>query len=223
MLNKKQLTGFCIITVLILLAAPVFANVLLPYETAAVSRIVGDDPSEMIQQLETQQSEASIHRYLLKDTGNDAVTDAVIALINESDGFTKRHLDWSPLEKEILQLQQQNPIIIIHGVGDVVNNEIWSYGDSFLRKPFGLGYEPSDTEEWLNKFQSKKPIVIFDSDYAGLYLPNANFKSFVRTLGQDSTFIAPTSIADAQFDLAVLCNLEKYNTLGELYKQARNN
>jgi len=220
MLNKNKLTGLCIIITLVLLAVPVFANVLLPYETAAVSRIVGDDPSEMIKQLDTQQSEANIDKYVIASGYTNTISLNIRDLINDSEGFTGNKGLWSDLKKELNAIQDQNPFIIIHSHGDIQNRENVAYMD-FIFRAMGIGLQASETSEWQNAFENRKPLVLFDADYAGLYLPG--FTSYVGMLGQDSTFIAPTNVADKQFDLAILCNLEKYHTIGELYKQARNN
>ena len=80
-----------------------------------------------------------------------------------------------------------------------------------------------------------KPLILIDSDYAGLYVPknHEDYESFVGELGQDSTMIAPKAIPDREFVKAFICNLALYatyeyvpddqkNSIGKIYRKARN-
>jgi len=85
---------------------------------------------------------------------------------------------------------------------------------------------PSETSTWADEqFSSKKPIFIFDSEYAGLYLPK-NFDdsdSFVGQLASDSSMIAPTALSSEDFVKALTCSMYYSDgSLGDAYKNARN-
>jgi len=81
--------------------------------------------------------------------------------------------------------------------------------------------DPSYLENWKNEFATNDVLFVFDSDYAGLYLPNQD--SFIKRIGQDAIVVSPLSYASREFVRAFICNLGKYPQIGEVFRQARNN
>ena len=83
---------------------------------------------------------------------------------------------------------------------------------------------------WKDSLKNKNSLLFFDVDQAGLYLPKSfdNERSVIGQLGDETTIIAPSAIVSREFVKAFLCNLRKYEagksrTVGEVFRQARNN
>jgi len=90
-----------------------------------------------------------------------------------------------------------------------------------LTVDFGLDkVYPKDFSSFQQKFQENNPLLVFDSQYAGSYLPKQD--GFVARTAKDATIIAPSSFNSPQFTKSVLCQLAGGRTIGEVFKDARN-
>jgi hypothetical protein len=177
------------------------------YETTSVSRIIGETPDAMRLQLMKQ------------DFTLDAAGMYADSFETETD------------IKEILKSQfgtvsvknPFSPTWTANDVGDqlannkrnfiVINSNIWD----------GTPYQifqgkVKDVKNW--NFQ-KSNLLVFDSYAAGLHIKQT--ETFASTLTPKATVIAPLSHTSANFVKALVCNLGKHATIGEVFRQARNN
>jgi hypothetical protein len=79
---------------------------------------------------------------------------------------------------------------------------------------------PISTTSWQSSFEQNNPLMLWDSPYAGSYLPKQD--TFVSRLVRDSTIVAPTSFNSPQFTKSFLCQLVDDKTIGQVFKDARN-
>ena len=201
------------------------------YETSATGRLVGDSPTELTKLL---MSNGNIQ---LKSAGyysSDLLMEAHQQPFNfydEGDLATYKLDQLKQLFTD--QLQSAFP-----SWGNVESGmPVWKTSELLILEPLldSFSYEYSNPASgindllWKNNFRKYKPVVIFDSDFAGLYLPKSadKGKSFVGSLGQDSTIIAPTAVPNRELVLALVCNLQltdqQEQTLGRLLINTRNN
>ncbi|MFH2028577.1 MAG: hypothetical protein ABIJ08_05535, partial [Nanoarchaeota archaeon] len=94
------------------------------------------------------------------------------------------------------------------------------YARSKLMPLFDPGITPDDVKNWQDEFEQTYPLFVFDSPYAGSYLPKED--SFVSRLVRDSTIIAPTSFNSPQFTRSLLCQLANDIPIGQAFREARN-
>ncbi|MFC1728071.1 hypothetical protein ACFLZ7_01235 [Nanoarchaeota archaeon] len=209
-MNKNFLIGICMI---LILAVPAFA-LTTSYETAAVGRLVGDTPQELINQLQSSNIDLQHATYFGDGDVFNLFSDDKVDVLNEEFGSSK-YIDkfsWNLNDvTNSLNNFQTNEFLIVEEEGEVVGNTI---------KAGGLS--PSTASSWVSTFQTKNPLVVFDSHYSGLYLPK-NLDSFIKEIGQDSVIIAPTAYPSREFVKSFICNVGRSSTVGEAFKRARNN
>ena len=198
------------------------------YETSTVARIVGDSPEEMMGQLDSSNLELqhatlySDDRIYSKEYGGRAsdINQTLNALFPDESNvnFVPSNAiggldgwDWEDAESGINNANKRD-FIIIESRGEIENNELKAASPKWL--------DADLTPNNLNWNTEKKPLLLFDSDYAGIHLPS--FPSYVAQLAKDAIIIAPTAFPDKEFVKAFACSL-KNSELGTLYRNARNN
>ncbi|MBI2580746.1 hypothetical protein HYV85_02960, partial [Candidatus Woesearchaeota archaeon] len=218
-------TAVCIVISIALLSAAAFAQQI-SYESAAVGRIVGESPDEMKQQLEAQDLQLDYASYF-GDNSVTSVRDAerakgIISVLEKkfNDGVDAHFVEsltlgrwsWDDVAESLGKWKKGSLLVVeAHGnvEGGVAKADSPGYLDGSLT-PLNL--------DWSLK---GKALVVFDSDFAGSYLPKVS--SFVEALNNNAAFIAPTAVPDKEFVRVFMCNLGKYKTLGETYRESRNN
>jgi uncharacterized cupredoxin-like copper-binding protein len=177
------------------------------YETTSVSRIIGETPDAM--RLQLMKQDFTLDTAGLYTDSFETETDVKEILKSQFGTVSVKN----PL----------SPTWTTNDVGDqlannkrnlvVMNSNVWE----------GTPYQMfqgkvKDVKNW--NFQ-KNNLLIFDSYAAGLHLKQT--ETFASTLTPKATVIAPLSHTSANFVKALVCNLGKHSTIGEVFKQARNN
>ncbi len=173
------------------------------YESATTSRIVGDSATDMKTQLQDDSLmdfERAVHGGLNADDIAHILQQAVkdyYSLIGL--GATLRTgLD---VNKDVLLII--NPVTKTESMTDA-------------------GYmDTDDAEELQELFERNDNLVVLNSPYNGLYIPEED--SLVAELSPRTSVVAPMSYSSDAFLKAFVCNLGEYDTVGETYRQARNN
>ena len=195
MLHKKILWTL----VLILLVSTVFA-VPVNHETTSVSRIVGDSANDLAMQLKKSD-------FGLESAGAFGADGSINNVITKQYGS----------EGTI-----SNPVLAVTTVKDKLgnnkNNEIILATANPNTKPDWAAYwGVGDVDKWnLNKSN----VFIFDAKYAGLYTPKST--SFAGRISPNAPYVAPLSHSSMTFAKAFICNLGKYASIAEDFRQARN-
>jgi len=178
------------------------------YEKATVARIVGDTPEEMISQLTMSDLDLKHATYYAEDSIFDNTEKKSAVIRNEfweHFEIDERGWDWNDVDN--FNKFERNEYLIIEADGDIQNNYVLSND------------RPASNFNW--NFQFYNPLLVFASDYAGLYLPN--IQSLVGKFGQDAVMIAPSAVPSKEFVRSFICNLRNERTVGQAYTEARNN
>ncbi|NUN11042.1 hypothetical protein HUU53_00140 [Candidatus Micrarchaeota archaeon] len=204
------------------------------YESAAVSRIVGDSISELKQQLSQGDKVFQHGTYYTveypslgclitnNEPGNKVCQNK--ALFEQSFPGSFSYGDgsfsswsWNELKNEFDDWAN-NELFLLESNGVLTSNGV------VLVNRAGQQLTPNDVIV-KNAFANRKPLFVSDAEYGGLYLPNtlAGDKSFIGALGQDSVSIATTSVKNREFTLALMCYLTRDKNVGEAFREARNN
>ncbi|MBD3249419.1 hypothetical protein GF336_05215, partial [Candidatus Woesearchaeota archaeon] len=203
-MKKNIFLGFCILFLLAVSVSAVTQN----YETSAVSRIVGETPAEMENQLKTKDinlRHATIYQaeYPFYKT-NEIIKDQFGS--ERNDMRENQDNIYTPLPPDIL-LDQED-------FDQFRQNELF-YVESGRKLNL-------DADELRPVFEDTNPLFILNADHSGLAIPGK--ESFIRSLAEDSTIIAPNFHRSVEFPRALLCNLRSSGrTAGETFRQARNN
>ena len=179
-------------------------------ETSTVSRIVGESPTEMLRQMQRNEIELGHATYYSHDQFN-----------NKKDNILAEQFG-SNLDKDLWNWDFDDVKSSVNGFG---NNELFVLEteggvDTLYAKAGSDKLYPSNLKDWQLSFETNNPLMIWDSPYAGSYLPKED--TFVSRLVRDSTIIAPTSFNSQQFTKSFLCQLVDDKTIGEAFKDARN-
>jgi hypothetical protein len=220
MKTNKLTIGLCM---LLLAITPVLA-VTTSYETSSVSRIVGDSPDDLINQLDTVELNLNHASYYAESSDNSnrlhSEEDILNTLFEDKiiKGTTGSINNWEYDKiQEDFSSYKSNELLIIEAEGN--NNPLKSSHYSGF-----LGVEsfvtPLDINSWKSDFARTYPVFIFDSDYGGLAIPNK--PSFVNELTRYSQIVAPTFKNSEEFTKAMLCNLGDDKTMGHSFREARN-
>jgi len=196
------------------------------YEVSTVARIVGDTPDEILEQLNA------------KDLKLEHVTYYTEESIIEGLSYNSRASEIAHILKN--QFLEENNILL--------NTNFWPSSSEWKRNELLILEAQSTAPEYAClhwncrtpidfdwNLENVKPLILFDSDFSGLYVPKAHDKSesFVGRFSQDSVMIATTAIPDREFVKAFVCNLARYSTyhsipakdkwsVGEIYRFSRN-
>jgi hypothetical protein len=220
-----SLTQFLVLVVFLVALAPcVLGAVQIGYESAAVGRIVGDSPSEMIKQLQQDNFNLKKATYFtnVRERFFSASSSEEVESVLESsfNNNVDSHIipktldwDWDTVQNAVNNWNKKN-LFILEADGEwddelVVDGPVW----------FDAKID-AGSSNWFN-FDNYDPLFIFNVDYGGLYLPKED--SFVKEYGQDSLIIAPTAISDNEFLKVLVCNLGRYDDISKSYRNARNN
>ncbi len=209
-MNKQLTLGICIF---ILLAVSVNA-ISTSYETASVSRLVGNAPEDLINQLDTEELNLNHASYY---PGYEVSKDCD-AFLGKKEAiehmFDKSIIDiyWEYDDIETSKFEP-NELFIIESEGSIE-------GKNILASQRNSDISPRDIEEWKDDFAKNNPLFIFDSDYAGIAIPNQD--TYVSELTRYSTFIAPTLTDSRKFTEAMICNIGDEKTIGNTFREARN-
>ncbi|MBI2138569.1 hypothetical protein HYU13_03200 [Candidatus Woesearchaeota archaeon] len=199
-----------------------------PFETSTVARIVGDSPEAMIAQLDggslnLEHATLYSNDWIYPEKYGGRAYDINKTLNSQFPGQNKVNFipynaipgidgwDWDDVQSGISSAGKKD-LVIIESKGSIENNQLISESPKWLDEDLTPGNLDWNTD--------KKPLILFDSEYAGMHLPS--FKSFVGKLAKDAVTIAPTAFPDKEFVKAFVCNL-KDKDLGSIYRNARNN
>ncbi|MBI2576240.1 cadherin repeat domain-containing protein [Candidatus Woesearchaeota archaeon] len=199
------------------------------FETSTVARIVGNSPDEMIAQLQSDKLPLehvtlySEDKILPKHYGGNRPRDINETLSrqfpNEHEiNFSTQNMrigegwEWADVSSVLRKVGKRNLVVIESG-GGLENDQLFAESPEF--------YDDSLTPQNIDISTSNKPVILFDSDFAGIHLPS--FTSFVTKLSGKSHFIAPTAFPDKEFTKAFVCSLRSKKDLGTIYRNARNN
>ena len=226
-----------------LLLLTIVSAVQVAFEKTAVGRIVGDTPEEILSQLKMgdltlRHSTFYPDHYNITPNQDDPRESEKKLLENYFGENAENYGNWfwwyHPLLGGTVVSDmsnfQKNEFLIIQADGTINNGVLETTKPYSQVYSYFVKFTPSDASEWKYDFKRTNPLFMFDSDYAGLYLPKYFEKgsSYVGMLGQDSTILAPTAIPDREFVRAFICYMGwdklKYGspTIGEIFKDARN-
>ncbi len=215
------------VAVIFLLVLPVSSFALQAnFEKAGVGRVVGDSAQELLDQLKSADLILR-HGTYVSDISPYAESSNKI---RDKENLFKNYFDNATLMSDMNNLPafdkaevdkfQKNELLVIEAKGGIKNEKV--VASNWVWKPEDKFY---NYNYLVDKFKDVKPLFIFDSDYAGLYLPT--FGGFVSQLGQDSIIVSPTAIPDREFVRSFICylgmnNLAGNNSVGEIFRDARN-
>ncbi|MBD3355008.1 hypothetical protein GF361_03410, partial [Candidatus Woesearchaeota archaeon] len=211
-MNKQLLIGLC----MILLVIPIAHSVSTAYEISSVSRLVGDSPEDLINQLDSEELNFN-HATYYGENGFfwfgsfEEKRDALKYLVGNSNtdysGF------WNYNDVDLSDFESNEIFIIEAENGYIENDEMTSHNSDTV-------INVNDVKRWKGDFADHNPLFIFDSNYAGLAIPKED--SFVRELTRYSNIIAPNFLDSREFVRAMICNLGDSKTLGNSFRDARN-
>ncbi|HLF54732.1 MAG TPA: hypothetical protein VI612_03355 [Candidatus Nanoarchaeia archaeon] len=186
------ITMLCIISI----ASGVQVN----YETTSVSRIVGENANDMARQLK-------INDFTLDSAGlyiPDYYTQKILEKQYGSEATTKYPAFLASDVKDKLDNGKNNQVLI-QSISSG-NTPYWT-----------ANAKESDAANWnLNK----NNLFIFDSKHAGLHIPKSD--TFASRISSKNPYIAPLSYKSMAFVQAAICNLGRYSSIAEDFRQARN-
>jgi len=206
MKNTKTLT---LMLALILLALTGITPILATsqnYESAATARIVGSSPADMIKQLQNNK-EMNLEKGIYAGVQGDSSKAYEIFMKIFGDFEYLLYAGYENLNSE-LDVAKDALLIINPYFSGASMSEI-SYLDS------------GEAKQLSAKLEKNNNLVVLNNPYSGLYLPYEN--SLVGAISPSTSMIAPMSYSSEMFLKAFLCNLGKYDAIGEAYRQARNN
>ncbi|MBW2989943.1 hypothetical protein KY358_06530, partial [Candidatus Woesearchaeota archaeon] len=186
-------------------------------ETSSTSRIVGESPTELIRQMQRTETDLEHATYFGFDYSpnfydNMGILDKQFQGDNhvEASSWMRNDLDVS------ISQFRDNELFIVEAEGEADP----LYARSKYRVLFDKKITPDHVRSWQPSFEENNPLFIFDSQYAGAYLPKED--TFVSRLVRDSTIIAPSSFNSPQFTRSLLCQLADDKTIGAVFRDARN-
>ncbi len=224
MIKIAKLLGLCTLLV-VLLALPTFAQQI-SYESAAVGRIVGNTPEEMRGQLVADDIRLEYASYYgdngVVSTADKSRAEDVVSVVQQKfpnsndahfvESLTLGRWNWNDVKDSVGSWTKRS-LLLLEAHGDVKDGVVTADSPAYFDESIPIG-----SFDWNFK---DKPLVVFDSDYAGVNVPKRD--SFVSSVAGDAVVIAPTAVPDKNFVKVFACNLGKYRTLGETYTNARNN
>ncbi|MEM3154405.1 MAG: hypothetical protein QW165_02430 [Candidatus Woesearchaeota archaeon] len=167
------------------------------YESASVSRIVGDSPNEMLKQL--KRNDLNLQSAGLFDS---SLSPAVYALLYNS--FPQSYAQ-NPANN---WLQNSGKTLLVYNSQSPENTHT---SNTFI------------TTSSLPPIPNPESLAVVNTQYAGMALPKID--AFGDRLSAKATLIAPLSYSSTRFLEALLCNIGRNGGLpiGETFRLARNN
>lgn len=211
MANSKHLITALLV---IMLAFPSALAVSRTVETAAVARIVGNSPQELIDQLQQDEinlAHASYYSdwYLPTDLDKSDYFNNVV--------FTSQYQFYDRLDPWLVNLAnfaeetkdewERSEFLIIE------DHFSYAYDDGIYGS-----FDPGEAP-WINDLDYYQPVFIHDADYAGISLPKVS--TYTSDFAHNSMYIAPTAQKSKQFVMAMMCALANEDTAGEAFTAAR--
>jgi hypothetical protein len=172
------------------------------YESTSVSRIVGNSPAELKNQLLLNSLNLQDAAY--SGGGNTPPARASRDILQ--DRYDTR-LTTNPTDFWVQNTD-----------GKLVVIDAYPYGGT---PTSGGGFDTSDVSGWQTALKQDPSLVVMNSEFAGLALPKT--ESFANALAATTPFTGPTAYASQQFVKTLACNLKNGRNLGEAFRQARNN
>tara|TARA_Y100000310_G_scaffold345858_1_gene471574 strand:+ start:4848 stop:7985 length:3138 start_codon:yes stop_codon:yes gene_type:complete len=207
---NKKLIGMCILILMVIVPTSIAISTY--FDTASVSRVVGDSPSEILRQM--RRDELNIN-YVSYHTDRNGVFDKELILSKQ----------FGDNAKGAIFKQGNNPGFTFSTVTDTI--QTMDKNELIVLEPFGNsnpltidGYHPRDIRPWQLSIEENNPLIILDAPYAGAYLPKED--TFITRLARDATVIAPTSFNTPQFTKSVICQLFDGRTIGDVFREAKN-
>ncbi|MBD3355070.1 hypothetical protein GF361_03735 [Candidatus Woesearchaeota archaeon] len=196
-------------------------------EASSVSRLVGDSPYDIINQLDTKQLNINHATHLSNrlDVFEDVTHNRMIY-----SGFDEANRNikgdgvrdpatgptwdgYDSIDSDIDQFEA-NEMFILESYIDMDDFGIYSKKLSKSDKIF-----PKDVEDWRQKFSETNPLFLFNIEGTGLALPNQ--PNYMEELTRYSTIIAPKDVRSTEFSTSVLCNIHDNQRIGDIYRRSR--
>jgi hypothetical protein len=216
-MKLKLSLGLCIVFLLVL--TPMYAAST-AQEVTSVSRMVGESPEALINQLDTEElnlNHASYYRQQRRfdlQEGKVPVVEALKSLFDDKN--TTKNWDFNDVD---LDEFKPNELLIIEADKGSVENGLKSIQTDMLVDGT-TQLTPKNIRHWVSSFSETYPTFVFDSDFAGVAVPNE--ETFVQPLARYSQIIAPTFLHSREFVKTFICNLGPEKTLGHSFREARN-
>ncbi len=205
-MKTKLILAICMLFLLVGTASAITQN----FESAATARIIGDYPAEMTAQMQ--------------DTGDINLEKAVYGS-SVSSPPVSTDVYYQILKKLFADFVNFYNTDIDDLTPQLNNNKDNLLVMNLVSKSPSMteigGLESDDFEEISSTLQKNDNLIFLNSPYAGLYIPYED--SFAATIPSNAPMIAPMSYSSDMFLKAFLCNMGRNETLGEAYRQARNN
>ncbi|MBI2653901.1 hypothetical protein HYX02_03755 [Candidatus Woesearchaeota archaeon] len=210
MKKDKLITSFFVFVLLINIASAITTY----EETSSVSRIVGESPTEMLRQMQRNEIDLQHATYF----GHNLILNEKISILNEQFKANK-HVETGWMRRELdnkIPGFSTNELFLLETTGEPDT----LYAKSKTLTFFDEKITPTHLQQWQLSFETNNPLMLWDSPYAGSYLPKED--TFVSRLVRDTTIIAPTSFNSPEFTKSFLCQLVNDKTIGQVFKEARN-
>jgi len=223
--NKRLAIGLCTFLLLISTAAAIRTEGTVA-EASSVSRLVGDSPYDIINQLDTKQINLNHATHLanrldlLEDTTNSRMIVEGFQEYNIKGDASTYHegglLPWDGYGSisQDLSLFQPNELFVLESYIDANNQGI--YANRFSRSDI---IYPQDVRSWKSTFAETNPLFLLNIEGAGLALPDQ--PNYINPLTRYSTIIAPKDVRSSELAEAILCNLHDNQKIGDVYRRAR--
>ena len=205
-MNKKILIGFCIsfLLVLTLISALDYElnNFNIDHEETSLARIIGNSPEDMIRYLRNKEIDFTHASYSNQLGTPDGLLESVEAKFDNNINY----VNWD---------------VRYNYDGDTVFNEedflLFENNELILHKEARNNWFITDLYNYLpHKF-----LFLYDVPEKGLYLPKQNL-IIDKYISSGNPIIASTYERSNLLTDVFICNLGKYDTLGETYKESRN-
>lgn len=213
----RMVSGWCwrkavAFVLLVVLAAPLsFAG---SYdETASVSRVVGESPTEMLRQL--QRDELNMrHASLFASSDEQKAQEAILGKQFGKETFIPGGWSVGMLDSSVKNMKRNDLLLLQTGGGA---SPLHATSTAVFDKKITPAHVATN---WQLSFEENNPLLLWDSPYAGAYLPKED--TLVSRLVRDSTIIAPASFNSPQFVTSFLCKLASDKTIGQVFRETRN-
>jgi hypothetical protein len=186
-------------------------------ETSTVSRIVGESPTEMLRQM--QRDSLDINHVTFYGHNYEQNFNDKELILNEQFPNNKhiKSTQWNVKDfEERIKDFEKNELFIIETSGDADPLHAKAQPNQLFQPEL----YPKDLRSWQLPIETNNPLTIWDSPYAGSYLPKED--TFVSRLVRDTTIIAPTSFSSPQYTRSFICHLWDQKTIGQVFKESRN-
>ncbi|MDA1196587.1 MAG: hypothetical protein O2779_01330 [Nanoarchaeota archaeon] len=216
-MKRKYLVGCLVVMLLVLI--PAGMSISTYQETASVSRIVGESPTELLRQLNKD-------RLVIEEVTlftNDFNTLKSRELLAKQ--FPERVKSNFNLNNRIVESYDKSDVE--HAIESIDKNELFIIETESTIQPLKIKTKklwdyiyPKDLTHWQESLEQKNPLLFLNAPHGGLYLPKQD--TFASRVIKDAVLIAPSSFSSNQFTKSFLCQLYDGKKLGEVFKDARN-